>query len=292
MIAAYAISRNEEKSILKFLNNIKNFDAVYVLDTGSTDNTVKLLEEAGVNVIVKTYENFDFAQARNDCLDLIPKEYEWCISFDFNENVDDFNIEMLKNTKADAFYSRCFTFNHDERKYIEIERKIRIHKNKKFKWYRALHEELIYEDDVSIELDDYTKFYKYSVMTEEKLNFYFDICLREYIKNPTDIIYIWFLLDYYYNKNMWEETIEIGTKYLNYTLPYKEPFRIKAFILISKSLNKLNLREKAIESAIHSLSEAIICQKEYPFWIRDSLLNLTELGIKITDEKSIRERDI
>lgn len=291
MIAAYAISKNEESSILKFLNNIKNFDAVYVLDTGSTDNTVALLREAGVIVETKTYEEFDFALARNDCLNLIPEKYEWCVTFDFNENVEDFDPEILKTTKADGFYSRCFTFNHEERKYVEIEGKIRIHKNKKFTWYRALHEELIYENAV-IEVDRSTKFYKYSTMTDEKINFYLNICLREHHRNPDDIVCIWFLLDYYFNKGMWQETVEFGTKYLNYTIPYKEPFRIKSFILISKSLSKLGLREKAIESAIHALSEAIICQRVYPFWMRDSLLNLTELGIKITDEKSIRERNI
>ena len=44
-IVVYAISKNEEKFVKRWVNSMKEADAIYVLDTGSTDNTVKLLQE-------------------------------------------------------------------------------------------------------------------------------------------------------------------------------------------------------------------------------------------------------
>ena len=49
-IVVYAITKNEEKFVNRWFNSMKEADEIYVLDTGSTDNTVELLKELGVNV--------------------------------------------------------------------------------------------------------------------------------------------------------------------------------------------------------------------------------------------------
>ena len=41
-VVVYAISKNEEKFINRWYNSVKEADQVYVLDTGSKDNTVEL----------------------------------------------------------------------------------------------------------------------------------------------------------------------------------------------------------------------------------------------------------
>ena len=40
-IYVYAISKNEEKFVDRWMDSLEAADAVYVLDTGSTDNTVQ-----------------------------------------------------------------------------------------------------------------------------------------------------------------------------------------------------------------------------------------------------------
>ena len=52
-ICVYAISKNEEKFVHRWVNSMKEADEIYVLDTGSDDNTVSLLQELGVNVVTK-----------------------------------------------------------------------------------------------------------------------------------------------------------------------------------------------------------------------------------------------
>lgn len=49
-IAVYAISKNEEKFVERWVNSMNEADEIYVADTGSTDNTVELLKQKGVIV--------------------------------------------------------------------------------------------------------------------------------------------------------------------------------------------------------------------------------------------------
>ena len=49
-VCVYAISKNEEKFVERWVNSMKEADEIYVLDTGSDDNTVSKLKELGVNV--------------------------------------------------------------------------------------------------------------------------------------------------------------------------------------------------------------------------------------------------
>ena len=43
-IYVYAISKNEEKFINRWMDSVNKADGVYVLDTGSTDKTVEKLK--------------------------------------------------------------------------------------------------------------------------------------------------------------------------------------------------------------------------------------------------------
>ena len=63
-------------------------DHIIVLDTGSTDDTVSLLQSLGVEVHEKTYEHFRFDTARNDSLDLISDEYNIRVCTDLDEKFE------------------------------------------------------------------------------------------------------------------------------------------------------------------------------------------------------------
>ena len=55
-VCVYAISKNEEKFVSRWVDSMKEADEIYVLDTGSTDDTVKKFRELNVNVSVKKIE--------------------------------------------------------------------------------------------------------------------------------------------------------------------------------------------------------------------------------------------
>ena len=67
-ICVYAISKNEEKYAEKWFNSMKEADEIYVLDTGSTDNTVNILKNLGAHVETKIISPWRFDVARNLCL--------------------------------------------------------------------------------------------------------------------------------------------------------------------------------------------------------------------------------
>ena len=52
-VCVYAICKNEEKFVDRWFNSMKEADEIYVLDTGSTDNSIKLLKEKIILALLK-----------------------------------------------------------------------------------------------------------------------------------------------------------------------------------------------------------------------------------------------
>ena len=50
-VVVYAITKNESKFVERWYNSMKEADEIYVLDTGSSDNTVDLLKSMGVLIL-------------------------------------------------------------------------------------------------------------------------------------------------------------------------------------------------------------------------------------------------
>ena len=84
-ICVYAISKNEEKFVKRWYESMKEADEIYVLDTGSTDNTVNILKSLNVKVIEKEIKPWRFDVARNESLNLLPKDTDICICTDLDE---------------------------------------------------------------------------------------------------------------------------------------------------------------------------------------------------------------
>ena len=64
---------------------MKEADEIYVLDTGSTDNTVKILKENNVHVKIREIIPWRFDVARNESLNLVPLDTDICVCTDLDE---------------------------------------------------------------------------------------------------------------------------------------------------------------------------------------------------------------
>jgi glycosyltransferase involved in cell wall biosynthesis len=84
-IYVYAIAKNEEKHVERFMESAREADAVFVLDTGSEDNTVGMLAAAGAIVLSAKINPWRFDTARNMALDIIPQTADICVSLDLDE---------------------------------------------------------------------------------------------------------------------------------------------------------------------------------------------------------------
>lgn len=84
-VALVMIARNEARCIARSLASVRPWvDEMIVLDTGSTDDTVRLATEAGATVHHFSWVD-DFAAARNAALDLAHSD--WCLVLDADEHL-------------------------------------------------------------------------------------------------------------------------------------------------------------------------------------------------------------
>lgn len=92
-IAIYAICKNEEKNLDKFFASVVEADSVVVLDTGSSDTTIGILEKyektnPKIKVHTAIMEPFRFDVARNMCLAQVPKDVDYCVFLDIDETLE------------------------------------------------------------------------------------------------------------------------------------------------------------------------------------------------------------
>lgn len=151
-IAVYSIAKNEAKYVNRWYDSVKDADGLFVLDTGSQDNTVDLLEERGITVFSASFFPFRFDSARNLILQQIPKEYDWCLFLDLDEVLDRDWYTRLKsaietNPKATGF-NLYFVFNtcQDGRPNITYYRHM-LHRTDSYMWHYPVHELLTFKGD-------------------------------------------------------------------------------------------------------------------------------------------------
>lgn len=100
------LTYNEEVNISQAVNSVKDWAVdIFILDSGSTDGTVKLAESMGAKVFQRTFDNY--AGQRNYALKELPIRTEWIFFLDADEypteELKKEISEVLKNTEHDGF---------------------------------------------------------------------------------------------------------------------------------------------------------------------------------------------
>lgn len=289
-VTLYAIAKNEEKNLERFLENAKKFDEVIVVDTGSTDNTVQLLRDAGITVHEhpQTREEFDFALARNTALSYVTTD--WAFSLDFNENVDEFVPDGFDPIESEftVFKHLRFDDNGEDEPKQSFEVHNRFHRTKNYKWVNAVHEMPVfvstdeYKEESSVETT--IKITKRLQRSLDKELFYLSICEREYEKDPTNEFYIWFIFNHYFSVNNFQKALEFGQEFLNNSKPYFNPFRCEVFMRSSMILLQLQEIQGAVNYSFHALSESMVSGGELLMRCFAHLLNV---GVMLNEHNII-----
>lgn len=99
-ISVSMIVKNEEVMLLDCLNSIKEVDEIVIVDTGSKDNTIKIIKEfkktyAGKLILKHFAWVDDFSAARNESLKYCTKE--WVLIIDADETLQKDGIKKLKS---------------------------------------------------------------------------------------------------------------------------------------------------------------------------------------------------
>ncbi len=153
-IYVYAICKNESKFVNRFLAALKEADGVYVLDTGSADDTVALLRAGGAVVAQKTYDPFRFDIARNDSLALAPDDGDLYFCLDLDEVPEKGWRDFLEKAamaapQANRFmYRYVWSHNPDGSDGVVFWSE-KIHR-RGYRWKGAVHEVTVPEEGVTV----------------------------------------------------------------------------------------------------------------------------------------------
>lgn len=276
-VTLYAIAKNEEKNVEKFIKNSKYFSKTVVVDTGSSDNTVQLLRDAGIKVHEEhfTDEEFDFSIARNIALSLV--DTEWAFSLDFNEEIETF--ESLSNFETLEMVSEDVTVLQHERYDVKDDNTEptlgasahpRFHRTENYTWKRSVHEQPSFiptkkhpRENI---LETSFRIIKKAERTESKEKFYLSIAEREFNRckdnegDPEVIYYLYYMAVHNdYLKN-YKDALDYGLDYLSKSsyISYFDAGRVDMFLLCSTiTLREFNNANMAANYVFHALSEAI-----------------------------------
>ena len=151
-VAVYAICKNEEKYVDRWVNSMSEADGIFVCDTGSTDSTVEKLRSRGAAVYKISLGEWRFDTARNISLDFVPDDYDICVCTDLDEIFERGWRNELERVWTDkttqARYSYTWSFKPDGTPDISFYAD-KIHARHGFKWVHPVHEVLKYVGDGS-----------------------------------------------------------------------------------------------------------------------------------------------
>ena len=248
-VCVYAICKNEEKFIERWVKSMSEADNIYVLDTGSTDNSVKKLEDLGVNVKSKKIEPWRFDTARNESLKMVPDDTDICVCTDLDEILESGWREKLENIWSDDTTRLRYNYNWSFDEYNNPAVNFyteKIHKRNGYKWTHPVHEVLTYTGK------NYEKF----ITTDEiTLNHYPDLkksrssylpLLELSVKeDPYDDRNMHYLGREYMYYGKWNECIDTLIKHLNLKTSTWKDERSASMRFIARSYQELNRFDEA-----------------------------------------------
>lgn len=147
-VCVYAICKNEEKFVDRWYESVKEADKIFVLDTGSNDNTVNKLKDKGIIVKKEIIKPWRFDVARNKSLDMVDNDTDICVCVDLDEvfmpgwrkNLE--NIWNKNTNRCRYIYNWSLDSNNNPIISFYYEK---IHSKNNYKWIHPVHEILKYD---------------------------------------------------------------------------------------------------------------------------------------------------
>lgn len=147
-VAVYAICKNEAQFVHRWMDSMSEADQVFVLDTGSTDETVELLRSRGATVATELINPWRFDTARNRSLELVPEDTDICICTDLDEVFHPGWRQALETAwipgAGQARYRYTWSFQPDGSEGVVFWSE-KIHRRHGYRWVHPVHEVLQWE---------------------------------------------------------------------------------------------------------------------------------------------------
>lgn len=279
-VCIYAICKNEEQFVDKWVDSMQEADSIVVLDTGSTDHTVEKLRARGVTVKTQIFNPWRFDTPRNVAMEMAPEDCNILMSTDLDELLEPGWADILrerwiegKHTRASYKYvwshmpdgspGRVFGYN-------------KIH-NRDWIWKYPVHELLwstktcseLYELDESLNLFNEITLHHYPDPEKSRSNYLPLLELRK-AENDKDWYGRIYLAHEYYYRGFYEKAIqELNDILTKYKENYSSLEEASCYLFRGDAFKALKEYSKAIDSYL----EAIKIEPTY----RETYLDLAQL---------------
>ena len=212
IVCVYAICKNESKFVDRWMDSMREADSVYVLDTGSADDTAALLRARGAQVTVETISPWRFDTARNRSLELVPDDADICVCTDIDEYFHPgwrmLLEEAWKPGTTRAAYRYTWNFNPDGSEgYVFWTEK--AHSRHGYVWTHPVHEVLSWVG----EGQEGGKVYVEGMQLDHRADNsksrsqYLPLLEQSVLEEPDDDRNMHYLGREYYFHSMWDEAI-------------------------------------------------------------------------------------
>lgn len=264
-VCVYAICKNESQFVERWVSSVKEADDIYVLDTGSSDNTVELLEKKGVHVTQKIIKPWRFDVARNISLELVPKDTDICVCCDLDEVFDEGWREALESvwdkTVDKVKYNYNWSFDEYGKPattfYME-----KIHRRKGYKWVHPVHEVLNAKANEKIILTDKITLNHYPDSTKSRSS-YLPLLELSVQEDPEDDRNIHYLGREYMYHGDYDKSIDTLIRHLSMPRATWDAERCASMRFISRCYIHLNRTKEAEMWLKEAIKEASYLRESY-----------------------------
>lgn len=146
-ICVYAICKNEEKFVGRWMDSMKEADRIVVTDTGSTDGTVERLRARGAVVHTEEISPWRFDAARNRSLGHVPEDVDICVCTDLDEVFEPGWRDCLEKAWQPGTTMGKYLYNWsvkpDGTPGVQF-RYFKCHERHSYRWVHPVHECLAY----------------------------------------------------------------------------------------------------------------------------------------------------
>lgn len=278
-VCVYAICKNEEKFVDRWMDSMSEADLVVVTDTGSTDKTVEKLREHGAVVYVNEVNPWRFDVARNISLNHVPEDMDICVCTDLDELFEPGWRKVIdrlwRNDTTTGKYIYNWSLNPDGTPYVQFHYS-KIHSRQGFCWNYPVHEWLCWlrkEPQKTVFLDGIVlNHYPDSTKSRGSYLPLLELAVEE---NPQCSRMNYYLGREYMYKGEWEKCIERLKNYLKLPDSTWNEERSAAMRWIASSAHKLGRIQETYAWYYRAIAEA-------PH-MRDAYVEFARLGYLLRD---------
>jgi glycosyltransferase involved in cell wall biosynthesis len=153
-ISVLILTKNEEQDLLDCIKSVVCSDDIHVLDSESTDSTLKIAEDAGAKVTIRKFDGY--ASQRNFGLKL-PFKHDWLLILDADERITPelaaemlefvqtalLNVAGARMRRRDIWWGRWLKHAQISPFYVRLVRVGRAH------YEREINEVLVVDGDIA-----------------------------------------------------------------------------------------------------------------------------------------------